>query len=202
MVQNPEQRDDPRISYKAPVKVEDLVSGITLGARMVNYSRTGLCFETNQHLQRGAEIFIGIENSPYTPPSFSDYECYRAKIIWRKQSETAFFKYGYGVRYIFTSADEIIQSNDLKGKKDLRKHPRQSYSISLRVATQNRIFEGLTKNISPAGVFIETNDAPHAGKLLYIDIPLKGERLAQVKGRVIWSNQTGCGVKFLSINRK
>jgi hypothetical protein len=32
MVQYPEQRDDARLNYKSPVKVEDLVSGVTLGA--------------------------------------------------------------------------------------------------------------------------------------------------------------------------
>ena len=74
MVQNREKRDDARINYKSPVTVEDLESGITLGARMVNYSRNGLCFETNELLHQGAEIYIGIENSPYTSPSFRSYE--------------------------------------------------------------------------------------------------------------------------------
>ena len=81
MVQVSEQRDNPRIKHESPVKVENLVSGITLGARMINYSRTGLCFESNQLLHQGAEIYIGIENSPYASPPFSSYECYRAEII-------------------------------------------------------------------------------------------------------------------------
>ncbi len=202
MVQYPEQRDDARINYKSPVKVEDLMSGITLGARMVNYSRTGLCFETNERLHQGAEIYIGIENSPYTSPPSRSYECYRAKIIWRRELETVFFKYGYGVRYIFASDEEISQSNDLKARKDLRKHPRQSYSIPIHFATQKRLFEGLTKNISPAGVFIKTDDTPNAGKILTLFIPLKGEQKAEIKSRVVWSNQVGCGVKFLSIVKK
>jgi len=202
MVQYPEQRDDARIRYKSPVKVEDLVSGITLGARMLNYSRTGLCFETNERLHQGAEIFIGIENSPYTSPASRSYECYRAKIIWRRELETVFFKYGYGVSYIFISDEEIPQRNDLKGRKDLRKHPRQSYSISIRFATQEQLIEGLTQNISPSGVFIKTDDTPNAGKILTLFIPLRGEQKAEIKGRVVWSNQVGCGVKFLSIVKK
>ncbi|MGD9044714.1 MAG: PilZ domain-containing protein [Desulfobacterales bacterium] len=199
MVQVPEQRDDPRIKHKSPVKVENLVTGITLGARMINYSRTGLCFETNQHLHQGAEIYIGIENSPYASPPFSAYECYRAEIIWHRELDAAFFKNSYGVRYIFTDNEEISQTSDLSQKKDLRKHPRQSYSISLIFATQKRRFKGFTQNISPAGVFIKTNDAPHAGKILTLVIPLKGERKARIKGRVVWSNQAGCGVKFLAV---
>jgi len=202
IVQNPGQRDDARINYISPVKVEDLESGITLGARMVNYSRNGLCLETNELLHQGAEIYIGIENSPYHSPSFRSYECYRTKIIWRKKVETAFFKYGYGVRYIFASNDEISQSGDLKGRKDLRKHPRQSYSISILFATPKRLFEGLTKNISPAGVFIKTNDTLNAGQILTLAIPLNGEQKAKIKGRVVWSNQVGVGVKFLSIVKR
>ena len=202
MVQNPEHRDDARLNYKSPVKVEELESGITLGARMVNYSRNGLCFETNELLRQGAEINIGIENSPYTSTSFKSYECYRAKIIWRKKLETAFFKYGYGVRYIFDRDEEISQSADLKAGKDLRKHPRQSYSISILFATQKRLYKGLTKNISPTGVFIKTNNTLKAGQALTLAIPLEGEQKVMIKGRVVWSNQVGFGVKFLSIDKK
>jgi hypothetical protein len=202
MVQYPEQRDEARLNYKSPVKVEDLVSGVTLGARMLNYSRTGLCFETNERLPQGAEIYIGIENSPYTSTASRSYECYRAKVIWRRELETVFFKYGYGVRYIISSDEEVSQSNDLKGGKDLRKYPRQSYSIPICFATQKRLFEGLTQNISPSGVFIKTNDTPNAGKILTLFIPLKREQQAEIKGRVVWSNQAGCGVKFLRIVKK
>ena len=202
MVQVHEQREDARTNHKSPVKVENLVKGITLGARMVNYSRTGLCFETNQRLHQGAEIYVGIENSPYTSPPFSSYECYRAEIIWRQELENAFFKYSYGVRYIFISGEEISKSNDLNGRKDLRKHPRQSHSISLHLATQRQRLQVFTQNISPAGAFIKTKDIHHAGKILTLVIPLKEERQALIKARVIWSNQAGCGVKFLNVVKK
>ncbi len=202
MVQNPEQRDDSRINYKSPVEVEDLESGITLGTRMVNYSRNGLCFETNELLRQGAEINIGIENSPYTSTSFKSYECYRAKIIWRKKLKTAFLKYGYGVRFIFAHDEKISQSDDFKGRKNLREHPRQSYSISILSATQKGLFEGLTQDISPTGVFIKINETLKVGQALTLAIPLKGEQKAMIKGRVVWSNQEGFGVKFLSIDKK
>ena len=202
MAQNSEQRDDDRINYKSPVKVEDLESGIALGARMVNYSRTGLCFETNELLILDAEIFIGIDNSPYTSPPFSSYECYRAKIIWRKKLETAFFKYSYGVRYIIASDEEIQQSDDLKGTEDLRKRPRHPYSVSILFANQKHLFEGLTKNISSTGVFIESGETLKNGQALTLAIPLKGERRAMIKGRVVWSNQMGFGVKFMQVDKK
>ena len=203
MLQKHEQRDDTRIIYKSPVKIEDLESGITLGARMVNYSKNGLCFETNEPFHQGAEIYLGLENSPYTSSSFRSYECYRAKIIWRKKFKAAFFRYGYGVRYIFAGYEQISQINDLKKWKDLRKHPRQSRSIPILFAAQKRLFEGITKNISPTGVFIKTNDTLKAGQELTLAIPLKGEqKTMKVKGKAVWSYQMGFGVKFLSVVKK
>jgi hypothetical protein len=153
-------------------------------------------------LQPGAEIFIGIENSPYTSPSFSSYECYRARIIWRKKLETAFFKYGYGVRYIISSDEEISQNGYLEGGKDLRKRPRHAYSVPILFATQKRLFEALTRNISSTGVYIESDETLKHGQALTLAIQLKGERRAMIKGRVVWSDQVGFGVKFLSVNKK
>ena len=170
---------------------------------MVNYSKNGLCFETNEPFHQGAEIYLGLENSPYTSSSFRSYECYRAKIIWRKKFKAAFFRYGYGVRYIFAGYEQISQINDLKKWKDLRKHPRQSRSIPILFAAQKRLFEGITKNISPTGVFIKTNDTLKAGQELTLAIPLKGEqKTMKVKGKAVWSYQMGFGVKFLSVVKK
>jgi Tfp pilus assembly protein PilZ len=202
IVQNSEKRDDARIIYKSPAEIENLKSGITYGARMVNYSRNGLCLETNEILHKGTEIYIGIESSPYTSASFSSYECYRAKILWHKKLEAAFLKYAYGVRYIFAYDEKISQSDNLKGRKDLRKRCRQSYSTSILVAIQNRLFEALTQNISPIGAFIKTNNYLKAGQTLTLAIPLKGNQTALIKGRVVWSYEVGFGVNFLNIEKR
>ena len=202
MVLNPEKRSDPRFNYKTPVTVENLESINTLKARMVNYSKNGLFFETNGVFRLCAEIHIGIENSPYTSPSFRSYESRIAKIIWGKKLETRLFKYGYGVRYVFAGDEEISQSADSKIRKDLRKHPRQSRSIPILFAIQKRFFKGLTRNISPTGAFIKSNHTLLTGQALSLTVPLKGGRNAMIKGSVVWSNQMGFGVKFLNIEKK
>jgi len=202
MVQNPEKRSDTRFNYKSPATVEDLESSNTIKARMVNYSKNGLCFETNGLLRLGAAVHIGIENSPFTSSSFRSYESCNAKIIWRKKLEAGLFKYGYGVRFVFADDEEISQSDDSKRRKDLRKHPRQPRSMPILFATQKRFFKGLTQNISPAGAFIKTNHTLRTGQVLSLNIPLKGGRNAMIKGSVVWSNQLGLGVKFLNIEKK
>ncbi|MGD8963548.1 MAG: PilZ domain-containing protein, partial [Desulfobacterales bacterium] len=98
MDENPENRNNARIKYRAPVMIENLKAGIIYQARMLNYSKHGLYFETDNWLQLGEEVFIGIEYSPYSD-SHDTYECLRVKIMWRKKLPTSHFKYGYGVHY-------------------------------------------------------------------------------------------------------
>ena len=201
MNQNHEQRADTRLKYKSPLKVKDLESGITFRARMVNYSKNGLGFETNQRLPIKKEIYIGIEHSPYTSGSFRSYVSCHAKIIWGRKLTTGLFKYGYGVRYIFGLKKEISQSNDSKKRKDSRKHPRQSCSIPVLFATQKYFFKGLAQNISHRGVFIKTNHFLKTEQTLSLTIPLKGGLNALIKGSVVWSNQVGFGAKFLNVKK-
>ena len=202
MNQNHDQRADTRLNYKSPLKVKDLESGIIFRARMVDYSKNGLCFETNQRLPISREINIGIEHSPYTSPSFRSDESCHAKIIWCKKLATGLFKYGYGVRYIYVSEEEISQSNDLKKRKDLRKHPRKSCFIPVLFATPRYFFKGLAQNISHRGAFIKTNHSLKIGQTFALTIPLKEGLNAMIKGSVVWSNQVGFGAKFLNIKKR
>ena len=201
MVQNHEQRADTRLKYKSPLKVKDLESGITFRARMVNYSKNGLGFETNQRLPIKKEIYIGIEHSPYTSGSFRSYVSCHAEIIWGRKLTTGLFKYGYGVKYIFAGKKEISQSNDFRKRKDLRSHPRISCSIPVLFSTQKYFINGLARNIGPKGVFIKTNHFMKTGQTLSLNIPLKKGLSATIKGSVVWSSQVGFGAKFLNIRK-
>ena len=200
MDENPENRDNARIKYKSPVTIENLRAGVIFQARMLDYSKYGLYFETDSLLPLGDEIFIGIEYSPYSD-SHDTYECLRAKIMWRRELPTSHFKFGYGVRFSIDYDKQRSQTGNLKIVEDQRKHQRKPYSKPVVYATKNQIFKGLTKDISPAGVFIETDATLHAGQKITLAIPLKKARTAKIKGRVVWSNEDGFGVKFLSIKK-
>jgi Tfp pilus assembly protein PilZ len=198
--ENPENRDNARIKYKSPVTIENLKAGVIYQARMLDYSKYGLYFETDNLLSLGEEVFIGIEYSPYAD-SHNTYECLRAKIMWRRELPTSYFKYGYGVKFSIDYDKQRSQSSNLKIVEDQRKHQRKPYSKSIVYATKNQLIKGLTKDISPAGVFIETDDTLHAGQTITLVIPLKKAKTAKIKGQVVWSNQDGFGVKFLSIKK-
>ena len=200
MDENPENRDNARIRYKSPVTIENLRAGVIFQARMLDYSKYGLYFETDSLLPLGEEIFIGIEYSPYSD-SHDTYECLRAKIMWRRELPTSHFKFGYGVRFSIDYDKQRSQTGNLKIVEDQRKHQRKPYSKPIVYATKNQLIKGLTKDISPAGVFIETDDTLHAGQTITLVIPLKKAKTAKIKGQVVWSNQDGFGVKFLSIKK-
>ena len=200
MVDNPENRDNARIKYKSPVTIENLKAGIIYQARMLNFSKYGLYFETDSLLGLGDEVFIGIEYSPYAD-SQDTYECVRAKIMWRRELPTSFFKYGYGVKYSIDYDKQKSRDGSLKIIEDQRKHARKRYSKRILFSTRNKILTGITKDISPSGVFIETHNRLEVGQTVTLVVPLKSHRKAKILSEVIWGSPDGFGVKFLRIKK-
>ena len=200
MVDNPENRDNARIKYKSPVTIENLKAGIIYQARMLNFSKYGLYFETDSLLGLGDEVFIGIEYSPYAD-SQDTYECVRAKIMWRRELPTSFFKYGYGVKYSIDYDKQKSRNGSLKIVEDQRKHARKRYSRRILFSTRDKILSGITKDISPSGVFIETHNRLEVGQTFTLVVPLRNDRKAKILSEVIWYSPDGFGVKFLHIKK-
>ena len=200
MDDNPENRKNARIRYKSPVTIENLKAGIIYQARMLNFSKFGLYFEADSLLGLGDEVFIGIEYSPYAD-SQDTYECVRAKIMWRRELRTSFFKYGYGVKYSIDYDKQKSRNGSLKIVEDQRKHVRIRYSKRIIFAAQNKMLNGITKDISPSGVFIETRHRLEVGQIVTLTIPLKNHRYAKIKSEITWAGPEGFGVKFLHIKK-
>jgi hypothetical protein len=94
---SPDQRADARFRHEAAIMFEHYLSGKYFEGKMFNYSRGGMYLESNFAPEIGTEIFIGVENSPYT----SGHDVYRAKVIWQKRLKDAqsLFLHGIGVKY-------------------------------------------------------------------------------------------------------
>lgn len=92
-----DRRAHPRHRHKAAIMYEHYRSGRYFEGQMLNYSRGGMYFESDFAPQIGTEIFIGIENSPYT----SGHDVYRAKVIWHVKlaDPMALCSHGVGVKY-------------------------------------------------------------------------------------------------------
>lgn len=196
IAENHEKRENVRLDEYRPISVKDLKAGIFHKAMMLNFSKNGMYFETDSILEPRAEIYLGIEDSSHA--SFVDeFECKLARIIWRKKLKKSFYNYGYGVKFISAdNAKEQKCGNQRKGI-DSRKHSRKPYSKSVLYAADNQILDGTSQNISPSGIFLKTKDKLRVGQTMILSLPSKTKKGLKIRGKVVWSNHDGCGVKFL-----
>ena len=200
-VENFENRDNVRINHNSSLQVKDLQSGKIHKAKMFNYSKEGVYFESDSVLNPGMQVYIGIKNSPHASvPDVLEY--HRAEIMWRKKLKRSFFQFGYGAKLGFLANKQDLKSNHIKRTKNLRKHPRKPYKQSTMFSTQNEIFEGSIKDISSSGVFIMSKKTFEVGQILTLAIPVKNGKIAKIEGQIVWTNDEGFGIKFSSIDEK
>jgi Tfp pilus assembly protein PilZ len=203
-----EKRVNERITYKVPISVEDLEDGFIYRARMVNYSKSGMYVETDVILDLGAEIYIGIEDSPYILPSSVSYSksphYFQAKIRWQKDLKDNLFNFGYGVAILSVGDTKSVQAKrSFKAIQDLRKHHRKQYSKPVFFASEGRYYAGLIENISRSGIFIKTKDNFAVGQLIKLVIP--GTRIdkgVMLKVEVTRLESTGIGVKYKNVLKR
>jgi Tfp pilus assembly protein PilZ len=208
-VENSENRDTARMDHVSSLQVQDLASGKIYKARMFNFSKEGVYFESDSVLTPGTQIYIGIQNSPYASlPDVLEY--HQAQIMWRKKLKRSYFRFGYGIKLASLANKQDLKpankpdlkSNDSKQTKESRKHPRRPYDQFTLFTTQNGIFEGSINNISSSGVFLKSKNTFEVGQILSLVLPFKNGKDVKVKGQIVWTNDEGFGIKFLSIDKK
>ena len=198
-VENFENRISTRINHTSSLQVKDLQSGKIHKAKMLNYSREGVYFESDSVLNPEMQVYIAIQNSPYASlPDVLEY--HRAEIIWRRKLGGSFYGFGYGVKLGSLDNKQELKSNDTKKQKKLRKHPRKPYKQTTKFSTENGIFEGTTKNISSSGVFIMSKESFEVGQILTLALKSKNGKNFKIKGQIVWTNDEGFGLKFLSVD--
>jgi hypothetical protein len=202
-VENLENRDSARLNHTSSIQVQDIESGKIHKAKMFNYSKEGFYFESDSVLNPGMQIYIGIQNSPYASlPDVLEY--HRGELMWRKKLKKSFFRFGYGVKLVSVANQQdlkLSERKELKKTKDSRKHPRRQYNQFTLFTSQSGVFEGSIKNISSSGVFIMAEKAFEVGQILTLVLPLKKGKQVKAKGKIVWTNDEGFGIKFLSIDK-
>ena len=84
---------------------------------------------------------------------------------------------------------------------DERETPRVPCSIDVDYTTQDQKYTNTILDISPAGVFIETDDPPEIGqKITLIFSFLTSEDHFEVVGEIVWRSSQGIGVKFYDLS--
>ena len=198
MDSNPENRAKTRFKHESRIILEESDIGVHRDAKMLNYSEFGLYFEADFLLQIEAKIRLGIINSPFAlePDKF---ESYRGIVKWRRELKQSSYYYGYGVELI---QEDALQEDDLDDQQirdnETRAHPRKPFTFPVKYESENQKFEGLAKNVSVGGAFIQTRDRLAVGQPIILEIPLKKKgKIARLAGKVAWATQQGFGVKFL-----
>ena len=80
---------------------------------------------------------------------------------------------------------------------DRRKELRSSCSESIYFTTKKRIHKGRLINKSPSGLFIEAAGCFTEDEMIITVIPCANDGDAKCKGRIIWCNRLGFGLKLL-----
>jgi Tfp pilus assembly protein PilZ len=82
-------------------------------------------------------------------------------------------------------------------QEERRKHPRKPCAMAVDGSTWDSAFNGFIKNLSAAGVFIETPHAFAVGEQIRLTFSYPGlEDPVEVVGEIVWNVPQGLGVKF------
>lgn len=86
--------------------------------------------------------------------------------------------------------------------KEKRANDRKSCHIPIYYATSDRVYSSHVKNISPTGLFIETEKPLPNGEEILMAFKLDGfNKPLKVSGEIAHATDAGIGVKFKNINR-
>ena len=214
MVLSKERRKNKRADHETAVALESLEADAPLVAKMFNFSRGGLYFESDSFISPGKEVFLGISQSPYSRDP-STYECHRVKIKWMKELYDSPYRYGYGVEHRDTVECFAVNGgeSDINGKElqvervdkrtDSRRHPRKTLARPVYLSAQSKYFQGLIRDISRGGIFVETDDRFSVGQVLKLVIPeTKYDKNVMIRGEIVRLSQAGVGIKFTGIYRR
>ena len=197
MIENREKRQNVRIVHTSALRIKDLKSGKVHQARMQNYSKNGLYFETDSILDQGDKIYIAIQDSPFALKS-GQLEYYNAEIMWRRKFEDTFFDFGYGVKFLTSSEKKKSKSNSIPKRKNVDKIRTKSRQKNIYFSDRCKTYKGIIKDISPSGIFFASQDTFKLGQILSFALPLKNGTEAKIEGQIIWADEKGLGAIFLN----
>jgi hypothetical protein len=209
-----EQRKNDRIAYTAGAVIESLDAIASNSAWIANYSSEGLYFESNTLITPGTNIYLGIFGSPYADASAA-YECHRVKIKWCKDLYNSDYKYGYGAQHLDPigaySRDEEQQFYEipqylklmLADRRESRNCPRKQAARQVILKSSNHRTEGVVRNASKHGLFIETHGHLEIGDRIHLAFPgSQFDKGLMLHAQVVRKTSSGIGVKLLGIIRR
>ena len=90
---------------------------------------------------------------------------------------------------------------DTKSKMDKRIYPRTPYSGHIFFVAQNGFNEGLLKNYSRSGLFINTKASLDIGEIITIALPYVKNKELKYKGQILRRAAGGFGIELFRTRR-
>jgi len=174
---NSERRTHRRFVYETDISHDLLAHDHIYKAKLFNFGKDGLYFESNQSIFPGEEVFIKFEDQQdSSQDDIMSQLPFGVEIVWQKEN--------------------MLYKN-LEAEKDPRQYPRRQYHKSLHLSYKDKNYRGEFENISKGGVFIKTDIKFTAGKQIRVVIPgSKIRKKMDLKGLIVRINTQGFGVKF------
>ena len=213
-----ERRKQKRIKYEAFISHDILSDEITHSDKMFNFSQDGLYFESDQNLNPGDDIYIGIG---YHPNKSDDniQLLFGVEVVWRRDLKDSPFRYGFGTKFINASNSLVkkvdignsllkkanmkelekqsLPARNLKAESDSRKHPRNPCKKSVIFTYKNQQYKGLVTSISRGGAFLKTERQLALGESIILAIQKQQTRRdLKVKGWIVRLTPQGVGMSF------
>ena len=206
-----ERRKYRRFKFEAIILHDLLTHQNIYTGKIANFSKGGLCFESDQTIHPGEEIFLKL-----TKPSDESGDDslsqlpFVVKILWQRGLPASSpFKYGYGAQYL-DSADALVKNIEIadSGKtarktkpatddEDPREYPRRTFNKPLVFDYKNHYYRSLVTDISYGGAFIRTKLKITLGRKIVIVIPgSKIRKKSKIIGWIVRRNTKGFAVKF------
>ena len=196
-----EKRHHARMNHNTIATIESLDIGVIESNRVLNGSRDGAYFESDQLLLPGSKVFVRIKNHPNSQSE--DYRCHHARIKWGKRLKNSPYAYGYGVRYVVLQNEKGLVETEWTPIKDLRKYTRIYFNKPATIGFENKFYDGVICDISRNGCFIGNFEPLDIGQIVKLVLHgTKFNQIGKLNVEVVRLSPIGIGVKFKSIIKK
>lgn len=202
-----EKRRYKRFKYEASISHDVSTNGNIHPGRMLDFSRGGLCFESDKNILSGEVIFIGLDIRTESPGNDTQI-FFEVKIVWKTALEGMSYGFAYGGKFLnsndslkesqyFDKKNEISPSDGFSSDNDSRKHLRKPYNKTFLFYYESIEHKGFAANIGRGGAFILTKEKFVLGGRIKISATrLKSRRKVMVTGWIVRISPEGIGVSF------
>jgi len=202
-----ERRQYKRFKYEALISHDVSSNGIIHPGRMLDFSKGGLCFESDKNILTGDVIIIGLDIRTESPGNDTQI-FFEVKIVWKTASEGMPYAFAYGGKFLnandaqkgsnyFDKKKETLPSDGFWGDHDSRKYLRKPSNKAFLFYYESIEYRGFAVNIGRRGAFILTKEKFVLGGRIKISATrLKSRRKVMVTGWIVRISPEGIGVSF------